>query len=183
MDVVVLATFPVSVNHRITKGSPKRGVRAPEGARTPLFGSSFNFRDLQSLYKKGVTIMGAQENKEFIRRYLEALSGKPKPPELVDQFVAEQPLKDHIAGGEQGFPGYSMDVDLMVAEDDLVSVIFRFGGTNTGSFMGIPATGKTVSGIPVHITYRVENGKIVEHWMLMDSAALMQQLGLVPSAA
>lgn len=126
--------------------------------------------------------MSAQENKDFIRRYLETLSGKPKPPELVDQFVADQPLKNHIAGGEQGFPGYTMDIDLMVAEDDLVSVIFRFGGTHTGPFMGIPATGKTVSEIPAHITYRVENGKIVDHWILLDSAALMQQLGLVPSS-
>jgi hypothetical protein len=41
--------------------------------------------------------MNAQENKEFIRKYFEALSGKSKPPELVDQYVAEQLLKDHIA--------------------------------------------------------------------------------------
>jgi hypothetical protein len=41
--------------------------------------------------------MNAQENKEFVRKYFEALSGKPKPPELVDQFVVEQLLKDHIA--------------------------------------------------------------------------------------
>jgi predicted ester cyclase len=127
--------------------------------------------------------MGAQENKDFIRSYLEAVSGKPKPPELVDQFIAEQPLKDHIAGGEQGFPAYTIDMDMMVAEDDLVSVIGRFGGTHTGPFMGIPATGKTASNVPFHITYRVGNGKIVDHWLLMDSAALMQQLGLVPSAA
>lgn len=125
--------------------------------------------------------MSAQENKEFIRRYLEAVSGHPKPPALVDQYVAEQPLKDHIAGGEQGFPRYTMDIDMLIAEDDLVSVIGRFGGTHTGPFMGIPATGKTASDVPFHITYRVENGKIVDHWLLMDSAALMQKLGLTPS--
>jgi len=125
--------------------------------------------------------MSAQENKKFIRKYLEAISGNPKPPELVNQFVADQPLKDHIAMGEQGFPAYTMDIDLMVAEDDLVSVIGRFGGTHTGPFMGIPATGKTFSDVPFHVTYRVDGGKIVDHWILLDSADLMQKLGLMAS--
>jgi predicted ester cyclase len=127
--------------------------------------------------------MTAQENKEFIRRYLKALSGKPKPPELVNQFVDDQPLRDHIAAGEQGFPSYTLEADRMLAEDDLVSVIGRFGGTHTGAFMGIPPTGKTFANVPVHITYRIQGGRIVEHWLLFDTADLMQKLGLVPSAA
>jgi predicted ester cyclase len=127
--------------------------------------------------------MSALENKEFIRRYLEALSGNPKPPELVEQFVAEQPLKDHIAAGEVGFPRYKLEADKMIAEDDLVSVIGRFSGTHTGSFMGIPPTGKSFSDVAIHITYKIEGGKIVDHWMLTDNMALMQQLGLMPSAA
>ena len=126
--------------------------------------------------------MSAQENKTFIQRYLDALSGKAKTPELVDQFVAEQTLKDHIAGAEEGFPSYELIADHIVAEDDMVSVIGRFSGTHTGSFMGIPPTGKSFSNVPIHITYKVENGKIVNHWMLFDSANLMQQLGLAPSA-
>ena len=127
--------------------------------------------------------MSAQENKEFVRRYLEALSGKPKPPELVEQFVAEQPLKDHIAAGEAGFPAYELEADKMIAEGDLVSVIGRFSGTHTGPFMGIPPTGKSFSDVAIHITYKIEGGKIVDHWMLTDNTALMQQLGLMPSAA
>ena len=127
--------------------------------------------------------MSAHENKEFIRMYLEALSGKPKPPELVEKFVAEQPLKDHIAAGEVGFPSYEIEADKMIAEDDLVSVIGRFSGTHTGPFMGIPPTGKSFSDVAIHITYKVEGGKIVDHWMLTDNTALMQQLGLMPSAA
>jgi hypothetical protein len=34
--------------------------------------------------------MNAQENKEFVRSYLEALRGKPKTPELVDQYVRRE---------------------------------------------------------------------------------------------
>ena len=123
--------------------------------------------------------MNAQENKEFIRAYLEALSGKPKPPEIVDQYVAEQPLKDHIAMNEAAFPSYELRVEQMIAEDDLVSVIGRASGTHKGPFMGMPPTGKSWD-VPLHITYRVKNSKIVEHWLVLDTAAFMQQLGMIP---
>ena len=125
--------------------------------------------------------MSAQENKEFVRRYIEALSGKPKPTELVDEYVAGQPPKDHIAAAEAGFPRYEMLVEQMMVEDDLVSVVARARGTHTGTFMGSPATGKSCE-VPLHITYRIEDGKIVDHWMLMDNAGIIHQLGLVPSA-
>ena len=124
--------------------------------------------------------MNTQENTDFIRRYLEALSGKPKTPELVDQYVAEQSLKDHIAMNEAAFSGYEMRIEGMIAEDDLVSVIGRATGTHRGSFMGMPPTGKSWD-VPIHITYRIEGGKIVEHWMVIDTAAFMRQLGMIPS--
>jgi predicted ester cyclase len=129
---------------------------------------------------KGLSNMSAQENKDFIRKYFKALSGNPKPPDLVDQFVAEQPLKDHIATNEQAFPEYVMEIEQMIAEDDLVSVIARARGTQKGPFMGMPQTGKSWD-VPFHITYRVEGGKIVDHWLVMDTLAFMQQLGYVPS--
>ena len=68
--------------------------------------------------------------------------GQPKPPELVEQYVAEQPLKDHIAMNEAAFPGYTLSVEQMIAEDDLVAVIGRASGTHKGPFMGMPPTGK-----------------------------------------
>lgn len=126
--------------------------------------------------------MSVQENKDFIRRYLGALNGKPKPPELVDQFVAEQPLKEHIATYEAAFPRYEFEIEKLIAEDDLISVIGRARGTQKEPFMGMPSTGKSFD-IPIHITYRVEAGKIVEHWMLVDTLAFMQQLGFIPSPA
>ena len=124
--------------------------------------------------------MSTEKNKEFIRQYFEALSGKPKLPELVDQYVAEQPLKEHIAMNEAAFPSYELRVEQMIAEDDLVSVIGRASGTHKGSFMGIPPTGKTWD-VPLHITYRVKDRKVVEHWLVLDTAAFMQQLGMIPS--
>lgn len=124
--------------------------------------------------------MTTQGNKEFIRKYFEALSGKPKPPELVDEYVAEQPLKDHIAMNEAAFPNYELRIEQMIAEDDLVAVIGRASGTHQGPFMGMPPTGKSWD-VPLHITYRVKDGKIIEHWLVLDTVAFMQQLGMIPS--
>jgi predicted ester cyclase len=47
--------------------------------------------------------------------------------------------------------------------------------------MGMPPTGKSWD-VPIHITYRIEESKIVDHWMVIDTAAFMQQLGMMPSA-
>ncbi len=125
--------------------------------------------------------MSAEENKAFIRRYLDTINGKSKTESLVRQFVAEQPLIEHILGSEAGFPLYRIDVEQVLAEGDLVSVRGTVRGVNNGPFMGLPPTGKPVE-FAISITYKVQDEKIVDHWMLTDNLTLMQQLGLVPAA-
>jgi len=125
--------------------------------------------------------MSASENKAFIRRYLDAINGKEKPATVVDQFISEADalLKQHIAGYEAAFPRYALIAEDMIAEADKVVVRFTFRATYGGGFMNIPATGQQVA-MPGIIIYRIADGKIVEHWMQVDSAALMQQLGVRP---
>jgi predicted ester cyclase len=124
--------------------------------------------------------MSAEENKEFIRRYLDAVNGKPKPESVLRLFVAEDALIQHIQATEAGLPLYRVDVEEMVAEGDLVSVRGWGRGVHNGTLMGIPPTGKAME-ISLFITYKVQDGKIVDHWMLTDNMAMMQQLGLIPA--
>lgn len=123
--------------------------------------------------------MSVSENKALVSRYLDALSGKAKPAAVVDQYVSEADaaLKEHIAGFEAAFPRYALDAEDTIAEADKVVVRFTFRATYGGGFMNIPATGQKVA-VPGIIIYRIADGKIVEHWMLVDSAVLMQQLGV-----
>jgi predicted ester cyclase len=125
--------------------------------------------------------MSVSENKAFISRYLDAINGKEKPAAVVDQFISEADalLKQHIAGYEAAFPRYALIAEDMIAEADKVVVRFTFRATYGGGFMNIPATGQQVA-MPGIIIYRIADGKIVEHWMQVDSAALMQQLGVQP---
>jgi steroid delta-isomerase-like uncharacterized protein len=125
--------------------------------------------------------MSASENKAFVRRYLDAINGKDKPAALQDQYIsdADAILKQHIAGYEAAFPRYALAVEDMFAEADKVALRFTMRATYGGGFMDIPATGQQVA-MPGIIIYRIADGKIVEHWMQVDSAALMQQLGAQP---
>ena len=123
--------------------------------------------------------MSTSENKAFVRRYLDAINGKDKPAAVQDQYIsdADAILKQHIAGYEAAFPHYALIEDDMIAEGDKVVVRWTMYATYGGGFMNIPATGQQVA-MPGIIIYRIADGKIVEHWMQVDSAALMQQLGV-----
>jgi predicted ester cyclase len=52
-------------------------------------------------------------------------------------------------------------------------------GTMTGDFMGIPATGKRATWTEIHIG-RVVNGRLTEHWGLVDQLGMLVQLDIVP---
>jgi steroid delta-isomerase-like uncharacterized protein len=125
--------------------------------------------------------MSEQENREFMARYAAALNGKPKPASVLDQFMTDQALKEHIEVFEAAFPNYQIEMDDMIAEGDKVVVRVTFHGVHGSDFMGVPASGKSVTATGI-IIYRIANGKIVQHWMNFDTLSLMQQLGAVPAA-
>ena len=126
--------------------------------------------------------MSVQENKAFIGRYLDAVSGKDKPRAVQDEYIADsdEELKDHIMFFEASFPHYEVIADDMIAEGDKVSVLARLRGVHKGELSGVAPTGKEVD-LPFAITYRLAGGKIVQHWMSLDRMALMEQLGVAPT--
>jgi predicted ester cyclase len=103
------------------------------------------------------------------------LSGQPKTPELVQQFVTDPHLTAHIQQVEAAFPEYELIADDLIAERDLVAMRGTFQGVHRGPFAGIPATGAAVSA-PLMIVYRVRDNRIVEHWLHFDGAGLVTQL-------
>ncbi len=123
--------------------------------------------------------MSGEENKALVRRYLDAISGKPKPTSILDQFLSDEILKHHIAETEFGFPNYEIIAEEMLADGDKVMVKVLIRGVHRGNFIGIPATGKQIEALGALI-YTITNGKISDHWMLADSMTMMQQLGVIP---
>jgi predicted ester cyclase len=125
--------------------------------------------------------MLAEQNKAIIRRYLEDFR-KDRSPATLDRYIAEDELKQHIALYESVLPGYYLEPEDMIAEGDRVMVRATVHGVHNGPFMDMPPTGKTVA-FPLMIIYRLEGGKIVQHWMLVDMLAFMQQIGAMPAPA
>lgn len=119
--------------------------------------------------------MTTTERKRLVEDYLNALSGHPKPPALVERFVSDPHLQAHIRDIEAAFPAYELITEAIVAEGDLVAVRGLFRGTQQGPFAGIAPTGRTASA-PLQIFYRVQDGRIVEHWLQFDGASLVAQL-------
>jgi predicted ester cyclase len=70
----------------------------------------------------------------------------------------------------------------VIAEGDTVVLYCTFSGRHTGEFMGLAPTNRPFAFRQVHIV-RFQDGKGVEHWAVRDDAALMRQLGAVPSQA
>jgi predicted ester cyclase len=115
------------------------------------------------------------EAKQLIQDYLNALNGHPKPGELLDQYLNDPGLKEHILQAEASFPAYELIAHQIIAEDDLVAVCATFRGVHKGEFAGIKPTGKRVSS-DLMIIYRVSDGLIVEHWLIMDVKDVVEQL-------
>jgi steroid delta-isomerase-like uncharacterized protein len=76
---------------------------------------------------------------------------------------------------KKAFPDLKISVILMAAEGDLVTVVWVFRGTHTGSgYGGLPPTGVKVElrGITV---WRIVDGKIREEWTSFDQLQAAEQ--------
>ncbi len=119
-----------------------------------------------------------KQNKEFIIRYINALNGVTKTRELLEQYITDEELIGHILFFDSVFPKYEGFVDEMIAEGNKVVVRARIKGRHEGAFMGIPPTHRSIEQSAV-ISYEIENGKIVHHWLMADTMVLMEQLGVM----
>jgi steroid delta-isomerase-like uncharacterized protein len=135
----------------------------------------------------------SEQNKIVVRRTLEEVYTKGNL-NLIDElvisdFVAHSSTRDiygpdgmkqFAAALREAFPDLQMTIEDQVAEGDRVVTRWTARGTHTGSFQGIPPTGKqgTMTGIDID---RVVDGKTVECWSNTDDLGLLQQLGVVPA--
>jgi len=84
-----------------------------------------------------------------------------------------------IASLRQAFPDFHLAIDDLAVDGDTVWLRMTGTGTNDGSFMGHPPTGRPMR-TDVFDVLRVENDRIVEHWGVPDRLGTLLQLGLAP---
>ena len=83
-----------------------------------------------------------------------------------------------VASIKGAFPDVHFTADDVLAEGDRVAARFTMRGTQSGEFMGVPATNKAIIVTGIDIV-RFENGKAVEHWHEWSGMELLQQLGVM----
>ncbi|MEF8806445.1 ester cyclase [Natronomonas sp.] len=102
--------------------------------------------------------------------------------DIEEGDVDRDGLEAFIRSAREGFSDFHMDVEFMVAEDDMVTVGFTVEGTHDGEFMGIPPTDEFGSSPGILVHKIGEDGMVVEGWAVWDALGQMQQLGVVPES-
>jgi steroid delta-isomerase-like uncharacterized protein len=110
--------------------------------------------------------------------------------DLADDFV-EHEVQPGIPATKEGvltffralrtaFPDLQMRAEEIYGSENKVVARVTCMGTHRGDFMGIPATGRRVNVELIDMFELDADGRVGEHWGVMDSMALMQQLGQLP---
>jgi predicted ester cyclase len=108
---------------------------------------------------------------------------------IADEIVEHQDYGPGHAPGAAGvkavvtslrraFSDFKLEIEDMVVAGDTVWTRNVATGTNDGTYMGHPPTGRTFR-IHVFDVIRVRGGRIVEHWGVPDRLGVLFQLGAV----
>ena len=133
--------------------------------------------------------MMVRNNKALVRRFIREVWGQGNL-DLVDELVAT----DHVhhlsrrdVRGPDGvmelvkwfrafLPDLTIDIHNIIGEGNTVVAYFTFHGTDKGGYGGRPASQKQVAYQGIDI-FRLDRGRIVERWGIVDTASLLQQIG------
>lgn len=94
---------------------------------------------------------------------------------LLGDFRGTQAMKEVVQAWLKGFPDLSVSNDLVISENDLVSIQWKAKGTHKGEFKGRKPTGKQVSYSGVTV-YRIKHEQVVEYWAYLDMQHLLSQI-------
>jgi predicted ester cyclase len=135
-----------------------------------------------------------EQNKELAERWHSDL-GLNRKWEVADEILAAD-IVLHMPGMEElkgidavksfdemyaAFKNGEVNHYEIVAEGDYVFIRWDLSFDNTVDLMGIPATGKRISGVGGMDQFLIKDGKIQEFWQFYDEMGFMKQLGVIPS--
>jgi steroid delta-isomerase-like uncharacterized protein len=138
----------------------------------------------------------AQQNAETVAAFAKEVFGNHNldfaREWLADDFVEHQVFPGTTpdkAGALESYriffeasPDMTAEIHDIVASGDRVALRATYSGTDAAGFLpGMPATGKHFEMDAMYWIRMDEEGKIAEHWGIVDTLAVMGQLGLLPA--
>jgi predicted ester cyclase len=109
---------------------------------------------------------------------------------LAPEFVEHSPqpgvaptragFKQSLIALKTAFPDLRYTIENTISCGDQIVHRLSATGTMKADFMGMPATGKRATWTEIHIGQGV-NGRLTEHWGLIDQLGMLVQLGIVPA--
>lgn len=90
-------------------------------------------------------------------------------------------IQQFLASMRESWPDLQIVVEHAVAEDDWVMGHCTTTATHSKPVMGVAPTNRRIQAMFWDLHRFDDRGRIVETWNLMDSLAVLQALGLVPS--
>lgn len=132
----------------------------------------------------------ARRNKENYLKAKEAFNQK-RVDECIQFYAPEHQVRSKpsekgraaiqqfLEGLHQAWPDIEITVEHSVAEGNWVMGRSVATATHSQVVLGVPPTGKKITATFWDLHLFDDEGLIVETWNLMDSLAIMQQLGLL----
>jgi steroid delta-isomerase-like uncharacterized protein len=138
-------------------------------------------------------------NKAALTRFQEALSSGDWEliSKAIDEVVAPDalirtPLPIEATGAallkevfgrlHRAFPDLHVTTEDLIAEGDKVVARNTVTGTHQGEYMGLAATGKSITYDEIFIV-RFAGGRIAETWGVVDVLSQLRQLGALPGGS
>ena len=119
-----------------------------------------------------------EENKRLVARAVaEVINGGELA--AVDELYAPEiatAAREWVAPFREAFPDVRMGTVALVGEGDTVVGHFCCSGTQTGPWMGRPATGRSFRNVREVYWFTVRGGRIVDWWGLEDNDDRRRQL-------
>jgi steroid delta-isomerase-like uncharacterized protein len=85
---------------------------------------------------------------------------------------------DHVANFSTAISDSVIDIRRIVADEDNAVGWWTATGTHAGTFLGVPATGRKLSGQAVSF-FKLRDGMVVEYELVLDVYPILRQMGVV----
>jgi predicted ester cyclase len=89
-------------------------------------------------------------------------------------------FKETAVALKKAFPDLRYTIEDSLESGDRIVHRLTAKGTMRGDFMGVRATGKPATWTEIHIG-RVANGRLTDHWGVIDQLGMLVQLGVIES--